>query len=66
MPPKLRLKSKREKINRLNVKKQKMAKYLRKGLKIGEATLLADVSKSELAEMRSDVTFEDYFWHAIN
>jgi len=60
MPPKLRLKSKREKINRLNVKKQKMAKYLRKGLKIGEATLLADVSKSELAEMRSDVTFEEF------
>jgi len=60
MPPRLRLKSKREKINKLNKKKQKMARYLQKGLKIGEATLLAGVTKAELAEMRSDVEFEEF------
>ena len=60
MPPRLRLSSKREKSNRINAKKQKMAKYLSKGLKVNEACLLAQVTKTELAEMRSDVTFEDF------
>ena len=61
MPPKLRLQSKRDKINRLNVKKDKMARYLRKGLKVNEAALLSNVTKSELIEMRSDSTFEDFY-----
>lgn len=60
MPPKVTLRSKRKKINKLNVKKTKMAKYLSKGLKVTEAALLADVSKTELAEMRSDVSFEEF------
>jgi len=60
MPPRLRLSTKREKINRINIKKQKMAKYLSKGLKINEACLLAQVTKAELLEMRSDVTFEEF------
>jgi hypothetical protein len=59
MPVKLTLRSKRKKINKLNVKKTKMAKYLAKGLKINEAALLASVTKTELAEMRSDVNFEE-------
>lgn len=60
MPAKITLNSKRKKINKLKIKKQKMAKYLIKGLKVTEAALLAEVSKTELAEMRSDVEFEDF------
>jgi len=60
MPVKLRLNSKIEKSNQINIKKKKMAKFLSKGLKISEACLLAQVTKTELAEMRSDVDFEDF------
>jgi hypothetical protein len=60
MPVKITLKSNRKKINKLLIKKQKMAKYLSKGLKVTEASLLADVSRTELAEMRSDVEFEEF------
>jgi hypothetical protein len=57
---KIKLKSKRAKKNDINKKKTKMARYLTKGLKLNEACILANVSKIELAEMRSDVDFEDF------
>lgn len=59
MPAKLTLRSNRKKINDLLNKKNKMAKYLCKGLKVNEAALLANVSRTELATMRSDVDFEE-------
>lgn len=60
MPVKLKISTRREKSKQLNLKKQKMAKYLAKGLKINEACILAGVSKRELTEMRCDVTFEEF------
>jgi|PlaIllAssembly_1097288.scaffolds.fasta_scaffold01265_2 urease gamma subunit len=60
MPVKLKLNSKREKSKLIIIKKQKMARYLSKGLRLSEACVLAHVSKTELLTMRSDVDFEDF------
>lgn len=54
------LKSKIGKINEIKQKKKLLAHYLKKGLSVKEATVLADVDKKLLADFRSDPSFEDF------
>lgn len=57
---KLKKKTKIGKINEMRKKRQMMEHYMTKGLSVKEASVLSNVSKKELMEMRSNTSFEDF------
>jgi hypothetical protein len=56
----LKVKNKSKKNLVLDVKKAKLARYLSMGLNLNEASILANVTKSQLGYFRSDPEFEDF------
>ena len=57
---KYNLRSKSKRVNKVNLKKARIAHYLKKGITLKDACTLVGVSKMEMGEMRSDVEFDDF------